>query len=117
MAQEFPNTLMPTDWLQVSDLLAIEGTTKKLSMLQFKALGTNKLTNDTPADSALKIAQYYKNLKNETAALPWLESVSKSESIDAFTASLDLMKIHSNNENWETLKSVVNTFKTRFPGL
>lgn len=116
VAQEFPNTLMPTDWLQVSDLLAIEGNYQEAINAQFRALGTNKLTNDTPADSALKIAQYYKNLKNDNAALPWFESVSKSESIDAFTASLDLIEIHSNNENWEALKSVVNAFKTRFPG-
>ena len=65
VAQEFPNKLMPDDWFQVSDILAIEGNYQEAINAQFKALGTNALTNDTPADSAFKIAQYYKNLKND----------------------------------------------------
>ena len=116
VAQEFPNKLMPNDWFQVSDILAIQGNYQEAINAQFKALGTNALTKDTPTDSAFKIAQYYKNLKNTESALPWLESVSKSESMDAFTASLDLMEIYSAKKNWEALKSVVETFKIRFPG-
>ena len=82
---------------------------------QFIALGSNQLTKDTPIESAFKIAQYYKNL-NKPNRKCWFEYVSQSDSIEAFSAFLDLIEIYGSDENWKALESTVAQFKNRFPG-
>lgn len=116
VAKKFPNQLQAADWIRLSDLFAQEEQFEEAINAQFLALGTNQLTQETPIGSAFNVAQYYKNLNNTQAARPWFEHVSKSNSIEAFSAFLDLIEIYAGEENWDDLKSTIDQFNTRFPG-
>lgn len=116
VAKKYPNRLQSAEWLALSDIFAQEQKFEEAINTQFLALGTNQLTSETPIDSAFKIAQYYRQLNQPNRAESWLEYVSQSNSIDAFSAFLDLIEIYGSNENWNALQSTVNQFKARFPG-
>jgi len=116
VAEQAPDTLEVSDWSQVSKLYSQKGSFQSAIDAQFKALGTDRISKDIPAEYALNIAQNYLRLNDIEASRPWFKLVAESESIESLSAQLALIDIEFKAQNWAKLEQYLAILNERFPG-
>ncbi|MDG1702137.1 MAG: hypothetical protein P8I61_04395 [Opitutae bacterium] len=115
VAQTSPASLNKEEWQQASALFENQGNTEAALNAYFEYLGTKKASKSTSPEAALKIGEYYLELKQTKEAQAWLSISANSDSIEALPAQLKLITIELQKKDWSALMKQIERIEKQFP--
>lgn len=115
VAERSPASLNKDEWQQASNLFAEQADFERALNAYFEYLGTKKASKSTSPEAALKIGEYYLELKQPKEAEAWLSISANSDSIEALPAQLKLITIKLQEKDWSELMKQIERIEKQFP--